>query len=176
MKETLNLLPTAQAPVKKIGGIIILSILLLAYLTGIFGIWGYNKIRIKRLNKDIAAESAQKNSIEARLNVPMPTATEAMGELRDIYNVYKTAPEWDIIMAELSSVVPDEVWLSSIDSKRADGYYAFGVKGFSRSYEGISSFISRLEASNHFYDVDMLYSVKGGKDISFELKTKIRWN
>ena len=49
------------------------------------------------------------------------------------------------------------------------------IKGFSATQLGVANFISALELSHNFYDVEIVFVQKGAKDISFELKAKMRW-
>ena len=49
------------------------------------------------------------------------------------------------------------------------------IKGFSSTQLGVANLISSLEASDFFYEVEIVFSQKGEKDISFELRTRLKW-
>jgi len=85
------------------------------------------------------------------------------------------APRWSQTLSAISVIVPQDVWLSSIESRDEKGVRRMNIKGFSTTQLGVANLISALESSHYFYDVEIVFVQKGAKDISFELKAKMRW-
>ncbi|TAL23770.1 MAG: hypothetical protein EPN94_08805 [Nitrospirae bacterium] len=173
MKETLNLLPTeikAAAPEKK-GKFYYLLPGLGAYIGIMLILWIWNLVELRKLDTGISSLNKQKTAMQQGI-LPPPPAPAAPSLDREISDAMAKAPKWSSIISEMSVIVPEDVWLSSIESKGEKG---ISLKGFSKTQLGVADFISALEESRHFYDVEIVFAQKGEKEISFELKTKLRW-
>lgn len=182
MKETLNLLPVdikAGAPKKK-GKFYYLFLGLMAYIFVMISLWFFKIIEIKKLDAEISKLDKQK--IELQQKIPPPSVPAVLSVDKEILNAMERAPKWSSIISEISVVVPEDVWLSSIESsgirrgeKEDKGIKQMNIKGFSATQLGVANLISALEASQYFYDVEIVFAQKGEKDIAFELKTRLRW-
>lgn len=173
MKETLNLLPAevkAAAPEKK-GKFYYLSLGLAAYSGIMIILWLSNLVEIRKLDAGISSSNKQKTALQQNI-LPPPPAPAGPSLDKEISDAMAKAPKWSAIISEMSVIVPEDVWLSSIESKGGKGV---SLKGFSKTQLGVANFISALEGSRHFYDVEIVFAQKGDKEISFELKTKLRW-
>jgi Tfp pilus assembly protein PilN len=178
MKETLNLLPLAvkaEAAGRK-GRLYYLLAGLSVYIAVIMGLWLLNIISAKKLGAEIAKLNKQKIELQQQIK-PRPAVTVAPSLLvdKEILTAMEKAPRWSLILSTISVVVPQEAWLSSIESREEKGTRHMNIKGFSTTQLGVANLISALEMSHHFYDVEIVFVQKGDKDISFELKAKMRW-
>jgi len=182
LKETLNLLPIevkAGAPKKK-DRFYYLLLGLTVYIIVIISLWTSNVIKTKRYDAEI--DKLNKQKVELQQKILPPPAPAVLSVDREILDAMGKTPKWSRIISDISVVTPDAVWLSSIESseirrgeKEDAGIRQMSVKGFSTTQLGVASLISALEASQYFYDVEIVFSQKGEKDISFELKTRLRW-
>lgn len=176
MKETLNLLPIevkAGAPEKK-GKFYYLFLGVAGYSAIIIILWLSNLVQIRKIDAEISSLNKQKTDLQQKI-LPPAIAPAAPSIDKDILNAMGKTPRWSAIISDLSIIVPEEVWLSSVESKEEKGLRQIGIKGFSKTQLGVANLISALESSEHFYDVEIVFAQKGEKEISFELKTKVRW-
>jgi hypothetical protein len=176
MKETLNLLPPEAKPgaLKIIGTKSFYMLLIVVVCSGfIVALSLLNTGKIKKLDVEINALNERKAGLEKELGAfgekPSLTADS------EILSALRKAPPWDGILGELSLIVPDDTWLTLIESREEKGGIYMSIKGSSLAHLGVSKLISGLEASRYFSDVDIVFSQKGPKNIIFELKTKLRW-
>lgn len=133
------------------------------------GMWAGNLIELKRL--EIRLNELNQNKALLMTGIrPLP-AQEVTTSAGEISGMLKNTPPFDLILAELSLIVPDEVWLSLIDIKRSD----MSIKGFSKTQVAVAQLISRLEESMYFSDVEIVFSQKAQENVTFELRTRIRW-
>ncbi|KAF0144027.1 MAG: hypothetical protein FD156_2184 [Nitrospirae bacterium] len=176
MKETLNLLPIevrAGAPEKK-GKFNYLFLGVAGYSLIIIILWLSNLVQIRKINAEIIRLNKERAALQQKI-LP-PVVVPAVPSIdKDILNAMGKAPKWSAIISDLSIIVPEEVWLSSIESKEEKGLRQMGIKGFSKTQLGVANLISAIESSEYFYDVEIVFAQKGEKEISFELKTKVRW-
>lgn len=178
MKETLNLFPVevkAGAAARK-GKFYYLLAGLSVYMVVIMGLWLLNIIDAKKLGAEMDKLNKQKVELQQQIK-PLPAVTAAPSLLvdKEILIAMEKAPRWSQILSAISVVVPQDVWLSSIESRDEKGVRRMNIKGFSTTQLGVANLISALELAHHFYDVEIVFAQKGDKDISFELKAKMRW-
>ncbi|MDP3048384.1 MAG: PilN domain-containing protein [Thermodesulfovibrionales bacterium] len=178
MKETLNLLPIevkAGAHARE-GRFYYLLAGLSVYIVVIMGLYLLNIINAKKLGAEMDKLNKQKIELQQQIK-PLPAVTVAPSLLvdKEILIAMEKAPKWSQTLSAISVVVPQDVWLSSIESRDEKGVRRMNIKGFSTTQLGVASLISALELSHHFYDVEIVFAQKGAKDISFELKAKMRW-
>lgn len=177
MKETLNLLPIdikAGVPKKK-GKFYYLFLGLAVYIVVMISLWFFKIIEIKKLDAEISKLDKQKIELQQKILPLSAPAPAVLSVDKEILNAMGRAPKWSLIISEISVVVPEDVRLSSIESKEDKGIKQMNIKGFSATQLGVANLISALEASQYFYDVEIVFAQKGEKDISFELKTRLRW-
>ena len=178
MKETLNLLQVevkAGAAAKK-GRFYYLLAGLSVYVVVIMGLWLLNIINAKKLGAELDKLNKQKVELQQQIK-PLPAVTVAPSLLvdKEILIAMENAPRWGQTLSAISVVVPEDVWLSSIESRDEKGVKHMSIKGFSTTQLGVANLISALELSRHFYDVEIVFVQKGAKDISFELRAKMQW-
>lgn len=175
MKETLNLLPIdiKAGVTKKKGKFYYLFLGLAVYIVVMISLWFFKIIEIKKLDAEISKLDKQKIELQQKI-LPL-SAPAVLSVDKEILNAMGKAPKWSSIISEISVVVPEDVRLSSIESKEDKGIKQMNIKGFSATQLGVANLISALEASQYFYDVEIVFAQKGEKDISFELKTRLRW-
>ena len=176
MKETLNLLPVEVrigAP-KKRGKFYYLVVGFVIYTVVIISLWFLNIIKTKKFDSEIGKLNKQKIELQQKI-LPPPPVPATVPVDKEILDAMEKAPKWSSIISEMSVVVPADVWLSSIESKEDRGMKQMHIKGFSTTQLGVANLISALEASHYFYGVEIIFSQKGEKDISFELKTRVKW-
>lgn len=176
MKETLNLLPPEikiGAPKRK-GKFYYLFLGLTAYIIVMIGLWFFKIIEAKRFDAEITRLNKQKIEMQQKILPPPPPLPVVPSVDKEILSALERAPRWSRIISDISIITPKEVWLSSIESKEEKGIKRMNIKGFSTTQLGVADLISALETSQHFYDVEIVFAQKGEKDISFELKAKVR--
>jgi len=178
MKETLNLLPVevkAGAPGRKSRSFYLLAGLSV-YIVVITGLWFLNVIDARKLGAEIDKLNKQKTELQQKIKPQLPVAVSpSLLVDREIVNAMNRAPKWSLTLSSISVIVPEDVWLSSIESREEKGAKSMVIKGFSATQLGVANFISALELSHNFYDVEIVFVQKGAKDISFELKAQMRW-
>ncbi len=178
MKETLNLLQVEvkAGPAAKKGRFYYLLAGLSVYIVVIMGLWLLNVIDTRKLGAEMDKLNKQKVELQQQIK-PLPAVTVAPSLLvdKEILTAMEKSPRWSLILSTISVVVPEDVWLSSIESRGEKGVKNMSIKGFSTTQLGVANFISALELSHNFYDVEIVFVQKGAKDISFELKAKMRW-
>lgn len=173
MKATLNLLPVeekARGPERKFN-IYYLLLGVPVYIVVILSLWLLNVQKIKKINVEINNIQRQRTELQKQIK-PAAATTVATSFNKEILNAVERAPRWSLLISNMSVIVPEEVWLSSIASTGSD---KMSIKGFSTTQLGVANFISALEASRYFHDVEIVFVQKGANDISFELKTGVRW-
>ena len=178
MKETLNLLQVevkAGAATKK-GRFYYLLAGLSVYIVVIMGLWLLNVIDTRKLGAEMDKLNKQKVELQQQIK-PLPAVAVAPSLLvdKEILIAMEKAPKWSQTLSAISVVVPQDAWLSSIESRDEKGVRRMNIKGFSTTHLGVANLISALELSHYFYDVEIVFVQKGDKDISFELKAKMRW-
>lgn len=178
MKETLNLLQVevkAGAAERK-GRFYYLLAGLAVYIVVIMGLWLLNVIDARKLGAEMDKLNKQKVELQQQIK-PLPAVTAAPSLLvdKEILIAMERSPKWSQTLSTISVVVPQDVWLSSIESREEKGIRHMNIKGFSTTQLGVANLISAFELSHHFYDVEIVFVQKGDKDISFELKAKMRW-
>ncbi|MBI4691730.1 MAG: PilN domain-containing protein [Nitrospirae bacterium] len=175
MKETLNLLPVeVKAGLPKMGKFYYLFLGLSAYIVLMTGLWSYKFIAVKRLDAETNKLNKQKMELQQKILPPSPVVVVPSVE-KGISEAVEKAPQWSLIISDLSIIVPENIWLSSIESKEDKGIRQMNIKGFSKTQLEVANLISSLESSRHFYDVQIVFAQKGEKDVTFELKARLKW-
>ncbi len=175
MRQHINLLIAEEArgegPDYKGPAIIItlfapMIILLLAY--------GFEKRETVILKKELANLTSKRDAIKMEI-AGLTGGIEATVSRREIVRVEEEKRRdlikrlvrerilWSEIMRELSLTVPEEVWLTDLESrnsKRADRKEVRLV-GLARSHLDLTRFITLLEGSIYFSDISLIYAQKG---------------
>jgi len=178
MKDTLNLLQIevkAAEPAVKKSKLFYLFVSLGIYLVVIMSLWFLNASSARKLTAEIDKLNKQKMELQRQIRPSAPVSAPSPSVDKEILTAMEKAPRWSQILSTISVVVPQDVWLSSIESREEGGGRRMTFKGFSINQIGVANLISALELSRIFYDVEIVFIQKGAKDISFELKTKMRW-
>lgn len=146
----------------------------------IAGLWLFNIIETKRFDAEMSKLNKQKIELQQKI-MPPPLMPAAISVGEEILDAMEKSPKWTSAISEILAVVPEDVSLSSIESseirrgeKEDKGIKQVDIKGFSTTELGIADLVSALKASHFFYDVEMVSSQKGEKDIAFELKTRLK--
>ncbi|MBI4823951.1 MAG: PilN domain-containing protein [Nitrospirae bacterium] len=173
MKETLNLLSAGKIPRPSKGIVFYIGITVVAYVIGVAGLSASNIIKAKNLESEIRKTEERKSALLRQIKPPPPPLV--ITDDKEIAGAINKTPPWDIVLSELSVVIPDEVWLNFIDVRDSEAGFYMRVNGLSKSQVAVASFMSRLEASIYFSDAEIVFSQKGQKDVAFELKVKVQW-
>ncbi|MBI5026586.1 MAG: PilN domain-containing protein [Nitrospirae bacterium] len=176
MKEYLNLLP-AEAEKRRLPARAVYAGAAVAlYIVFMAGFGVYNQIQTRKIEKNLEALRNQKQMLGMELNsLQAQFPGEAVpGEIF----IAKAKLPWAEFLRELSLIVPKDVWLSSIESteEKATGMKAMTFKGVTTNHAGVADFISALESSKFFYGLEILYSQKGDRGVSFGVKARMRWS
>lgn len=122
------------------------------------------KIEIARLTGNIEQVVSRKES----------TRIEEEKRLDLIKNLVRERILWSEIMREVSLTVPEEVWLTDLESRdsKMPDRKEIRMVGFAKSHTDITKFITLLEGSSHLRDISLIYAQKGeepaGK-VNFEI-------
>jgi Tfp pilus assembly protein PilN len=65
---------------------------------------------------------------------------------------------WDVVLDEVRTVMPRDVWLTSVEMRDVGGDLIFS--GYAMTYEALARFMVSLEGSEMFHSVDMTASQK----------------
>jgi type IV pilus assembly protein PilN len=117
------------------------------------------KLEIKKLTAEageIEKFKAQKQELERKLNV-----------IEDL-NAKKTGPVQ--ILDELSLIIPEKAWLTSLDNKGDN----LVLEGQALDNTTIATFMKRLQASTHFDNVALILSQQEGGRHKFSIICKIK--
>lgn len=177
MKETLNLLPSqmAKGVSEKKGKLYYLAIAVAGYLVIITILWIFKIMEVKKTDSEIKTLTAKKTELQQQL-AQFASLPAIKSDDVDILDSIDKSPRWSQIISALSVVTPEDVWLSAIDSRDDKETKQLTIKGFATTQLSVANFISGLEESKHFYNIEIIFSQKGEKsNISFELKAKIKW-
>lgn len=177
MKKTLNLLPIAAKAkgIKDKGISYYLIIVIGVYAAVILSLWFFRSSEYQKLVSETNLLTKKKTELQQKIT-SIPTTGAPVSYAQEIINAIEKSQKWSLIVSDISVVTPEDVWLSSIETRNDAGTKQMNIKGFSTSQLAVANFISALEASNHFYNVEIVFSQKGEKNISFELKTKLKWS
>jgi type IV pilus assembly protein PilN len=83
-------------------------------------------------------------------------------------NAKKTGPVE--ILDELSLIIPEKVWLTSLNNKGDD----LVLEGLALDNTTIATFMKRLQASTHFDNVSLVLSQQEGGKHKFSITCKIK--
>jgi type IV pilus assembly protein PilN len=117
------------------------------------------KMEIKKLTAEageIEKFKAQKQELERKLDVIQSL------------NAKKTGPVQ--ILDELSLIVPEKAWITSLDNKGDN----LVLEGQALDNTTIAAFMKRLQASTHFDNVTLVLSQKEGGNHRFSITCKIK--
>ncbi len=176
MKETLNLLPPEITTIKTRRGnpLYYLIYIVSLYIAVIMILWIFNIIESRGIQAEINTLKQKKAEIQARYAVmPKPSSGVAIPIEKEILHELERVPQWSKIISEISLIIPEHIWLSSVEANQDTESIAF--KGYAFTQMEIASFIAMIEDSDLFDDVKIVYSQKGEKEVSFELKARLRW-
>ena len=113
---------------------------------------------------------------------------ERAGRVLALTSALRSRVGWDRLFGQLSSVLPDDVWLTSLQAKApsvatttdAEGASGagFAIQGFTYSQEGVARFLARLEVVPDLTDVElgssMLTKVESQDVYQFTIKAQVR--
>ena len=148
MKKTLNLLPpVGKQPIRLGKTVLTVGAAAVIYTVALAVLWFMSNYELKTLNSTIEDLRGRKSQMQDYIAVSAIPAAPRDTTATEIMNIMRATPSWDAILAELSFVVPDTVWLEIIDS--SDARY-LRIKGFATSQADVAKLISRLERSHYF--------------------------
>jgi type IV pilus assembly protein PilN len=176
----INLLAPERATKKKTAGPALpstgalQSYLLLALFAGgaavvCAGLWWYQSNKIEDLDTRIAADQKRKRDLEAiKQQVDAFQQKKAVLENKvAVIEMLRTAQKSPVHMLdEVSKALPDYVWLEQMDE--TSGAVRFG--GESNSLAAVADFISALQTSGWFPQVELVSSQERNTLVSFTLQ------
>ncbi|MGD2081125.1 MAG: PilN domain-containing protein, partial [Nitrospirota bacterium] len=143
------------------------------YAAFVAGAWFLNGSELQKLNRTIEELRGRKLQLQKQAAaVKAPAVKKADGAEAEIVGMMRATPPWEAILSELSIVVPEGVWLELIQS---GGERHLRVKGYSKNQSDIARLIDSLERSDLFGGIELVYSRKGEKATSFELRAELTW-
>jgi|Deesub1362B_J571_1020462.scaffolds.fasta_scaffold00108_31 Tfp pilus assembly protein PilN len=178
MKDTLNLLPRAEKarpPRQRL--LLALAVALGAYVLLILGLWGSEVLGARKLQAELRALKAERARLQGALQAAQarrrPPAVPVEAK---IAQALRETPPWDALLAELSLLVPQEVWLLKLQGRAQKEGYVLRLKGQARTAQALALFIQRLEGSAFMEDVQVLYIQKADSLTAFQLQARLRWS
>lgn len=175
MKKTLNLLPVKTVERKPRGFLFYFGVGFIVYIIAIIGIWLKMDSQKRRLDSEISSLGIARNGYLKGLIDLKTEAPRVVSKDNEIAEFVNSSPRWDEVLATLSGVVPDDVWLGSLDISGAPGDFRVSLKGYSKSQAAVPDFMDSLEDSGLFADIELVSSQRGDKDTFFELKARLKW-
>jgi len=174
----INLLPRDERQVRrnialpKIGSLMpVLALLLVAALFTAFSV--VQAMQVSRLKSDIARAEQEAEKLRPQIQT-IQELTQKREELTKRLNVISNLDKtrlWRVkLVDELSKCVPDHLWLTSYDEVGPD---KVSVEGVTFSNLLVADFMSRLEASPLYGNVDLIVAEKGTIDQRNVVKFKI---
>ena len=174
----INLLPKDERQVRrnfqfpKIGNVMpVLVLLLVAALFTAFSV--VQAMQVSRLKSDIARATAEADKLRPQLQM-ISELTQKREELTRRLNVITELDKtrlWRVrLVDELSKCVPDHLWLSTYEET---GPNTVQVEGVTFSNLLVADFMSRMEASPLYGNVDLVVAEKGTIDQRNVVKFKI---
>jgi type IV pilus assembly protein PilN len=174
----INLLPRDERQVRrkiqfpKVGAIMpVLVLLLVAALFTAFSV--VQAMQVSRLKSDIARATAEADKLRPQLQM-ISDLTQKREELTRRLNVITELDKtrlWRVrLVDELSKCVPDHLWLTSYEET---GPNTVQVEGVTFSNLLVADFMSRMEASPLYGNVDLVVAEKGTIDQRSVVKFKI---
>ena len=146
---------------------------LIALLVGGLGGFGVKLgVDISDLQREIAGSEADLARLRARIAEGQRVRSE-MEELRRDIDAIETAARSQVrpayLLSTLANALPPEVWLIRVEEKGRH----MRLAGSSRSSVGLSAFMTSLDRSGRFRDIELVESrldpARGSRVISFEL-------
>ncbi len=132
-----------------------------------------NNYELGRLENAISDLNNKKLQVSQHMaSVSAPASVKRDATKAEILSTMRSTPPWDAILSELTLVVPDSIWLEIIESPDARH---LRLKGYSRSQSEVAKLIARLERSDYFDNVELVFSMMGKKTATFELRAEITW-
>ncbi|MGE5176810.1 MAG: PilN domain-containing protein [Hyphomicrobiales bacterium] len=174
----INLLPRDERQVRrnlalpKIGTVMpVLVLLLVAALFTAFSV--VQAMQVSRLKSDIARAEQEAEKLRPQIQT-IQELTQKREELTRRLNVITDLDKtrlWRVkLVDELSKCVPDHLWLTSYEETGAN---KIAIEGVTFSNLLVADFMSRLEASPLYGDVDLVVAEKGTIDQRNVVKFKI---
>lgn len=174
----INLLPKDERQVRrsfqfpKVGAVMpVLVLLLVAALFTAFSV--VQAMQVSRLKSDIARATAEADKLRPQLQM-IQELTQKREEVTRRLNVITELDKtrlWRVrLVDELSKCVPDHLWLASYEET---GPNTVQVEGVTFSNLLVADFMSRMEASPLYGNVDLVVAEKGTIDQRNVVKFKI---
>lgn len=174
----INLLPRDERQVKrnivlpKIGTLMpVLVLLLVAALFTAFSV--VQAMQVSRLKGDIARAEQEAEKLRPQIQT-IQELTQKREELTRRLNVISNLDKtrlWRVkLVDELSKCVPDHLWLTNYEETGAD---KISIEGVTFSNLLVADFMSRLEASPLYGNVDLVVAEKGTIDQRNVVKFKV---
>ncbi|HEX7079042.1 MAG TPA: PilN domain-containing protein [Candidatus Eisenbacteria bacterium] len=174
----INLLPRDERHVKrnivlpKIGTLMpVLVLLLVAALFTAFSV--VQAMQVSRLKGDIARAEQEAEKLRPQIQT-IQELTQKREELTRRLNVISNLDKtrlWRVkLVDELSKCVPDHLWLTNYEETGAD---KISIEGVTFSNLLVADFMSRLEASPLYGNVDLVVAEKGTIDQRNVVKFKV---
>lgn len=174
----INLLPRDERQVRrniqlpKIGALMpVLALLLVAALFTAFSV--VQAMQVSRLKGDIARAEQETEKLRPQIQM-IQELTHKREELTRRLNVISNLDKtrlWRVkLVDELSKCVPDHLWLTNYEETGGD---KIAIEGVTFSNLLVADFMSRLEASPLYGNVDLVVAEKGTIDQRNVVKFKI---
>lgn len=174
----INLLPRDERQVRrsialpKIGALMpVLALLLVAALFTAFSV--VQAMQVSRLKSDIARAEQEAEKLRPQIQT-IQDLTQKREELTRRLNVISNLDKtrlWRVkLVDELSKCVPDHLWLTTYEEIGPD---KVSIEGVTFSNLLVADFMSRLEASPLYGNVDLVVAEKGTIDQRNVVKFKI---
>ena len=174
----INLLPRKRRIINRfVQMMIIWSAVGILILTGLVGVFAYQTMQVRTLNKDITNLDDELNRLQETLEL-MDTHEAQLSILNtqmEIINKLNTnRTYWSKLLDDMSDRTPSKLWIKTMVEKvNVLGEHKLIITGLTYSNFTIADFMNNIEESQFFKEVDLVHATRGrlfGRTIvSFEL-------
>jgi len=154
----INLLPRERVQRRPLGTPVLFVVILAVLLPIVIGATLWMDARNRALERQVADVNQKISEIRPRVArvEELRRQLELARRKSDLLkNLEAARVPWDMILEELRTVLPQDVWLTQIELQ--DGG-AMTFNGFGISYTSVARFMVSLEGSELFRNIDMLSS------------------
>lgn len=173
MKDTVNLLPREiRKPAGRPGRLVWLAALVVIAAAAVAGWKRWEQYAADREKVRLAAARDAVQAEIAKINAEIAPFRQAAEIQRGEAAALSTLRErvggrmrFSAVLGEVGRLAPPSLWLSSLESKPADGdgAQAVDLKGAAYAHENVTAFVSSLERSRLFSNVTLVYAERGAE-------------
>lgn len=124
------------------------------------------------LKREVDAILQRRQELQQQI-ATLTSVNEGVGGKSGLESLLKESVVWSLILAEVSRIVPEGIWITQFENNAAEGVR---FDGFTLSYQKVTDLISSLETSPLFQDVLLDFSRQNPSErrIDFSVHAKLK--